>query len=492
MASQASTQRLPLLAAAVVSAGLVPVGLGWVPFGRYAWGFNLWQYLPAGLVLALAAMVLALGWHLPRELLLRGARAAGARIGSPGVRMLGCSFVLVVPVLLWLLRERQLYGDSPILLYVAGAGWQFLFPDVGASYLFQLCHRVGVYFGETGRPVLQVLVCVSGGITVACFLQIGRYLTPGRGSAVFAAALILCGGFVRVFAGHIEVYGFVLMCAALYLWSALAFLRGRCGLAIPSLALGLGLWMHLSFSFLAPSLLVLLYLGAPGLGPRKQMGRFAAGLALTGVPLIVFLGAMLVTGHSREILGAWNTMLEWAGIIPSPINHEAFVRGFFASPGAGTRYVIFSGPHLKYLANAFFLLTPAMVPVIIAFAIFSPRRLVATPEARFLSTASLCMLAYAAVVRPVWGPYDWDVFSLTAIFLASLAAYLLVNQLDDPPLVHLGVLLIGTTLLFVTIPFVLIGISPYRQAGPFAYDVALPIGDETPLDAVERVITPWL
>jgi len=496
MTAASGAARFLVPTAAALCAVLAAAQLGALPPLRFAWALNLWQYLPTALALGLAALTLALCWPPPRTELVRRLPASWAEralprsaAGAVGVA-LGCALVL------WLLRERRMYGDSDILLYNAATGAAFLFPDIGATFLFQLCHHLGTALGTPGQPVVQVLVALAGGATIVCFAAVARLLTPTPARALLFLLLVLGGGLLRVLAGHVEVYAFVLLCAAAYFWSAIACLQGRCAPTWPALAFGTGLWMHFSFSFLAPSLLVVA-LACPGdanAPPAERggvAGRVLVMALVAAAPLLGFLLSMLLTGHGAELAQAAETVLRWSGIEPSPVGHEAFLRRPFGESGAGTRYAILSAGHLKYLANAFLLLAPSAVPLLAGLLVVAPRSFVATREAIFLSSAALFMLLYALVVRPVWGPYDWDLFSLTAAALACLAAYLLVRVLPDPPLTELAVILVGATLLLVTIPFLAIGIAPVHQAGPFAFGLVSRAG-ESPVDAFERQIGPWL
>jgi hypothetical protein len=487
--ARAATGLLPSLAA--VACVLVAfVQLGGMPSLRYAWALNLWQYLPHALQALLLAGTLALAWRRGRLVLLERLRALPG--GAPRPRGVALQIVAVLgcALLLWLLRERRMYGDSDILLYNAASGSAFVFPDIGASFLFHLCQEIGAALGTSGRAVLQPAVALAGGATVYCFTRVALLLAPSRRRAVLFALLVLGGGLLRVLAGHVEVYAFVLLCAGLYFWSALACIAGRCTILWPALAYGAGLWMHLSFSFLAPSLLAVVLL-APDASARAVLRRLLVAGVVGAAPVLLFLLAMWLGGRTAELAQAAETMLRWGGFEPSPFGHEAFLRSPFGPSGAGTRYAILSAGHVKYLANAFFLLVPAALPILAVFVLVAPRRLVATPEAIFLSAGALFMLLYALVVRPVWGPYDWDLFSLTAVALAALAAYLLVRALPDPPLGELGLVLVVGTLLLVTIPFVAIGIAPAHDAGPFAYGLSSRAG-ESPVDAFERQLGPWL
>ena len=124
-------------------------------------------------------------------------------------------------------------------------------------------------------------------------------------------------------------------------------------------------------------------------------------------------------------------------------------------------------PHLKYLANSFFLLAPAAIPLLL-FLTASARRFTATPQAIFLSVAALSTLLYSVVLRPIWGPYDWDLFSLTAVCVMCLAAYLLLVEFDQPRLAHFYLVLISGSLLLAAIPLLLAGLATPVDAGPFS------------------------
>jgi hypothetical protein len=348
---------------------------------------------------------------------------------------------------------------------------------------------VGKATGAGAVAATQAFVCVAGALAVVCFVRLGRLLAPESGGGALVAALILCGGVSRVFFGHVEVYAFVLACGGAYLWASCAFLQGRSGWVAPSLALGLGLWVHLSFIFLVPSHLVLLSIAA---GRRASVVEAMRSLAVVGVPVLLFLGSMLALGRWEELGLAWDTLVEMAGLSDQADPHESWVRGPFAEPGAGTLYSLFSWPHLKYLVNAGYLLAPAAAPLVAAFALRSPAVLTARKETAFLAATTGMLIVYSAIVRPVWGPYDWDVFSLPAVCGAALAAHLLVHQLSGGRRAQLCALVIAASILLVSAPFVAIGISPSRPAGLFADERIERATDESEWEAFMRKVGPWL
>jgi len=291
---------------------------------------------------------------------------------------------------------------------------------------------------------------------------------------------------LRIVAGHVEVYAFSLAALAIYLHAALAHLEGRGSFAAASLALGLAIWTHLSALLLLPSLLVLPWLASRTLRPRDV----ATGLALAALPSVLFLGWQLgiglegVAGLQRELertlhgdQGSWSPRL--------------WVRAWGETPTAVTDYAFASRAQLKYLANAAHLLVPAVLPVLLALALRGPRRLFATRTARFLCAAAVPLAIYPFVLRPIWGPFDWDLFAVSAVALAALAAHGLAEATAETTWRHLTVWLAGFGLLFVGLPFLVLGIAPAKPAGPFAEEQFSTDITRPGTPAQER-IAPWL
>jgi hypothetical protein len=303
--------------------------------------------------------------------------------------------------------------------------------------------------------------------------------------------LVLSGGLIRVFAGHVEVYAPLLAAASGYLWAALAYLRRRAPWWAPALALGVTLWMHVSSVALIPSLLLLPWLASERSGEPRPILRSLAAAALSGIPILVFLGLLLVFGYAEDVWRAVEKAIEVLGRSPQVDATRWWVRGWGSYPSIGTDVVFLSWPHLKYLLNAAYLLAPATLPLLVGFAVARPRLLAQTPAARFLLTAAVPLVAYSCLLRPFWGPFDWDLFSLTALVLSLLAAHLLAAGVAPGLRAHVAVWLIGFQLAFVAIPFVATGLGRWRDAGPFQprqWTLHLRIPNTPP----PEVLKPWL
>jgi len=463
-----------------------------IPFTSYAWGFNFWQYLPmwAPPLLGVASLVLCSG-------AVRNAIASGAdRLQSRGIAARGLPSKAVALLLVcsafWLLRERQIVGDSGILLWTSASWKTFHIPEIGATFLFGSVSQLGRSFGLDRDGVIELIrlaVCVSGTLALLLMGQAARYLTPGH--ALGGVLLLASGGLLRIFAGHFEVYAFVLAAVSAYLWASLAYLNGRAPWLAPCLTLGIAIWVHFSAVCLIPSLLLLPRLSARAGSARREAVQIITGLALAASPSVVFLLVFWMLGAGAEFEQLWEVVSEILGTSDDPDALNRWVRGWGGEPGRGTDYVFLSLPHLKYLGNAAHVLAPGALPVLVWCAWRNPRGFRATALARFLLAAGLPLLVYALTLRPIWGPIDWDLFAITALFLAALSAHLLRAALRDPTYAHVVIWIVGFSLLFVAIPLLLMGAATPGDAGPFGVS-EFDFHSIEPTSASFKSLEPWL
>jgi len=318
---------------------LVALQIGMVPSMRYAWAFSLWQYLPTTIGAALAVASLAICWRRTRTLLidrLGRVRLPHAMCGRP----LPVAIALTALVtLLWLCRERTIVGDSAIFLGAFSLGWAFVFPDIGATALMALASRLAMPFGFGVLTGVQMVTCLAGAVVVYCLARAAHELTNDGGTAVeiVAVVLIVSGGMLRIFAGHVEAYGPALAAAALYLWLSLACLAGRCGATVPSLALGLVILMHLSAVCLLPSLILLRRWRTSTRGGLRLLRATASSMALAAIPLLLFAGGVALAGGGDDLARAWGRAMHILGIDPQPteLTRQWSVRGWGGAPAAG-------------------------------------------------------------------------------------------------------------------------------------------------------------
>ncbi len=464
---------------------LAALQLGWLPFARGAWAFDLWAYLPTWASWLLGAISLAtcaapVRAAISMRLFPAMRRSSGSPLGEAAACMALC-------VVLWLLRERNIVADSAVLVVVANSEHAFIFPEVGATILLRGLAQLGPSLGLDGVAAMQALSCICGSAALWLLLRVARELVPG-GSAAAVALCVLSGGLVRIFAGRIEVYAPLLVAVLAYLWLGLRALRGGGGTAVPGLCLGVALWIHASAVLLLPSLLALVVLRDDAPRGRAAWREVGALLLLAGAPLALFLVAHAALTGGDALLEAWIRVREILGRPGGEGGVRWWVRGWGGRPSIGTDVVWLSLAHLKYLSNSFALLLPALLPALAFLLVRRPRALIAGAQGRWLAIGAAPLVLYALALRPFWGPWDWDLFALTALLLACLCLQALVAVRLAP---GLAVACITFQLCFVGVPFLWIGAGSPREVGPFGfsdfdYDLRLP---ERP--PPER-LRPWL
>lgn len=447
-------------------------------------GVNFWQYLPGWTVPVLALLALAPCVPSVRAALVVAAQRTGTVLARP----LPFAVLLVATmVVCWLLRERQLFGDSALLTYAVGSGWYFVFPDIGASFLMRSAIRWARLVPMPPVAAAQLVSCVAAPLFLYFLVRAARVLAPQR--TVLAVLFLVSGGMLRVFTGHVEVYAPLLVAVALFLWRSFEYLEGRGGWVSPSVAAGLAIWLHLSGLFLLPSLLWLHWTVMGDV--REAVRRFVWSVALAALPGVLFLVALFVVSAHADLARGWQIANEMLGNSADEHARRWWVRLPGGAPSAGTDYVLLSIPHVKYLANALWVLAPAALPVVLGLLVTAPRRLVATPAARFVASCVAPLVIYTLAVRPMWGPFDWDLFAMTALLLAVLALCGLDATLPSPDRSASIAALVAFQLLFVGAPFVAMGVLSSGAAGPFEQRLFHPSMADTGRTPMGEVI-PWL
>jgi hypothetical protein len=252
------------------------------------------------------------------------------------------------------------------------------------------------------------------------------------------------------------------------MWSSLAYLKGQVGWWAPCLALGVSGWFHLSSLFLVPSIAVLPWLARPDLSLRTWLGQVSRGALVAALPMGAFAAGIAMFGQTSDLERGYQVAMEIVAgrETAEGVNKQWWVRIGDRPAEMGIDYVFLSLSHLKYLANASHLLMP-FAPWILLLGVLFARPAFRTPTARFLTAAAAPTVLYAFMLRPFWGPYDWDLFAITAVCVGLLAAHLLATALETRTLAHVVTCLAGFQAFFVGLPFLAMNVVPLRDAGPF-------------------------
>lgn len=453
------------------------------------WAFNLWDYLYPPLPQLLIGLMVVLS--LPPVLQCAAGRAMkiGWRRAGPGrtgVRrfLKGGLVVACVFIMLWVLSERRMTGDWYFLAEDAKRGNPFIIKEAGGSFLFFVTMKCAGMFGLKFLTLLRFIVCVSGVVFFVFLYRLVCLVFESKPERLLAFAFLAVPGYSRLFFGHIEVYGFHLAALCVYFYFAVLYHKGKAGVFPPAFFLGVALWMHLSTAFLTPSLVYLVFqreTRANATGSRVWPLAKAAFFLM--LPFAVFLVAMALAGYLPWMMKDLEKLLKFLYLREDPEIFPAVIpffepRVFNIDGRLLSQYPFFSMNHLLFLINAGFILSPAglLTAVGLVFACIKKKGL-SDPLLKFILTASLFMVTYSLIIYPLYWVYDWDLFSATAFCYTLLAVYLLFHCLDSrKTATYLAVYSISTTLLFNSLPFVLLSsTNKVRNAGLFSIE-ANPLG----------------
>jgi hypothetical protein len=187
--------------------------------------------------------------------------------------------------------------------------------------------------------------------------------------------------------------------------------------------------LHPSTVALAPSLLYLAWFAWQE-GHRNKSGKPTVFnvLAQTLIPMLVVAAStfiwMELSGHGLQALTVSDR--------PGGSDASWFVP-FFAVQTRWQHYTMFSWPHVRDLLNLLLLVAPVVLPSLLIAAIGGAATLrsgSATGALPFLGIATLCYLLFVWLWNPDYGGQrDWDLFSLSALPMTLLTAFLLARAL---------------------------------------------------------------
>jgi hypothetical protein len=476
---------------------------GYLPFLRHAWGMNLLRYLPDWIAWALTGLALLVTTDEARRGLI-GAGRGSARVFGRLPQAARDGLLLAAAVtFFWVCRDRVLIGDSQLLSLFASRALptEVLAVPGGVFLLFRVYWIAGA-LGLPGLLTAQLVACGLGALSLVCLAKAARWIAPeGRGAAAIPL-LVFSGGVAAALAGRFETQPWAVAPISFYLWRSLRFLTERNVRDLHAAAAALG------FAVLVQPVLVVLLpvlLGLPRLATSTNANTNNANtdestndvntsadanaprsswplLALLGLgPLLVYLVYVLVANRDPISAGT--------AIARSLVGFDGLVR--FAGRTVGTDYVLLGVGHLKYLANAAFMLAGAPTAVLLALLVRDRGAWAGSTPVRFLGRSTALLGLTVLAVRPVWGPFDWDLFCVPAVFLACLAGAALAQVDDAGRRNHLLAAAVGLQLVFVGIPMLTVLQGAQRDPGPFgkARFEAFLLPNQTP---PQKRIAPWL
>ncbi len=454
------------LAAVVVALQIAATG----PLKNALWGSHLYAFLPLAIGVIAWAIVIVAGVLLFRGRHRNKNAASAQESGRARSFVLAAVAAVATGVLFWVLRSQQtLLGDAVPLMIDRPGGKSFHPRQPFAMWLQQQLYQlIGPWFDDGARHAQEVAGdCVAVGSVVAGVLFVfvafglGRTLGRGRSRSIswLIAVVVMTQGYAVLFFGYIENYTYQILAIAIYVLTALLYLKKRLPLAVAALALVVASGVHLSSISLLPSFVYLLVIGFRNPGGRKD----------ATVAVVASIAGVLALDHLLRSMSPEFTL--WTGI--GKILHIA---GSSQGGGSGLTYM-FSAAHARDFLSEHILIGPLAAFLFVPALLIGARnaRIRRTPQVVFVSLAAITFLAGSwASSEPLLGyARDWDLFAAAGVTYTIAGLLILVRSVADGGMLR-RLLVFATVLSLVQlVPWVWINHSEERSIARFA---TLPLG----------------
>ena len=336
-------------------------------------------------------------------------------------------------VLFWVLRAKTyLLGDGHLRGGEILAGTRFSATEPLDFCLHALAYK---FLKLEAHQTYTLISCLAGALFVFMALWFSHLLGKDNKERILAFVVLVTMGSVQLFFGYIESYSLVYVGMLAYFLLSFLYLRGRCGLFFPSLALLTSISLHLSAAYLLPSLIYLHLVN-----PQKDKGRSSVR-QISSVALI-----LLLVGVGFAVVIAKN---------PNPTSITSYL-----IPLAGSEndpYSLFSFAHLVDVINEQLLLSPGGIILWVIIFFVAVKINLRDRVVRFLVIATIFSFAFAFLMDPKLGyARDWDLFSSTGLSITILGIYLgfkYFRQAQTKKL-NYAILALTCTALLSTVPWI--------------------------------------
>ena len=367
------------------------------------------------------------GWRWPARLLIVAVGLAFGVGWRSQVHLLGDGYLMLRE--LAMLVDRT--GNEPLALWLVGR----LYAMAG-GFDAETVYRLYSY----GAGVAYIVLALSMA-AVLSDMQEGRWL-------VFA--VLTTAGYMQVFCGYVETYPPLFSGTLLYLLGGVYLLRGRLPLWMLSGGLALLMTYHFIAITLAPSLVLLAWLGWQR-GHLVRWPQLIGGFALGPVVVLAVLYGVGVD------LFAYATGLRGGHLLP-----------IWTEPDYSQAYGLLNWRHLLDLLNEQLLV--ASVVVLVLLGVRQAWCGKGSDERIFFGVAGVLPLIFTALANPEIGAFrDWDVLAFPALPLSLWAGCVLLQH----GMGRGGWLVCGAAALHT---FTWIGVNADTAAGLARYEAVLAEG----------------
>ena len=333
----------------------------------------------------------------------------------------------------WVFKAKtNLLGDGYLRARDILAGAKFSVTEPLDFYLHALVYR---FLKLDANQTYILISCLAGAFFVFLALLLSHLLGKENKEKVFAFVILVSMGSIQLFFGYVESYTLVYIGIMGYFLFSLWFLKGKCSLIFPGIALFFSISFHLSVIYLLPSLI---YLCLSKSKREEKTFDFKSVFSVTFMLLLVGTGLFILSTQNPDKI--------------SPATYFISIFGSSQDP-----YSLFSFAHLLDIINEQFLLSPAGI-ILWAMVIFCVRKINFKERVvTFFAIVTFFSFVFAFIMDPKLGyARDWDLFSSTGLGYTLLGIYLGFNYFRQAKIKRLNymILALTSTALFCTRPWI--------------------------------------
>ncbi|MCB2231806.1 tetratricopeptide repeat protein [bacterium] len=362
---------------------------------RFLWGVNHLAFLPAGFVIPIVTVGMAL---IVAAIIAPKAIESVIESIVPERATVAFGIAVGFALLFWLSRSPVHFlgdGYTNIAVFGQGEGSLYKWTSYGSMVIVRNVQRMfGALDKQHAETAFQIVSVLSGGVAVFALLRLSRLIGESVRTRALAAVTMVFSGALLLYFGYTEFYPPLWACGALFFLLAVRCTRTGRGLLWCWLALGASMAMHLQAAVLIPALLWLMFARTDKATGSKRFTRthwmIAGGLAVLGLAAFVWLYT-----HKPAF--------------------EAMFLPLFTGRPQSPGYAVISLKHAVDLANLVLLICPGVL-LLMALKWTAGKTKPQDSISTFLAISSVGSLAFLILIDPVFGAgRDWDLLSFTLL-----------------------------------------------------------------------------
>lgn len=341
--------------------------------------------------------------------------------------------------------------------------FRFFLSGLIPSYIgFRTYTLLNHFFGVNGDTSLSILSIIYGVIFIFFLLLLCDSLVKDKKQKVMLFLFVVSSGFINLFFGYVEITPLLSMLVIIYIYTSYLYLKGKLDITIPTLIICLAFWSHGSAGWYFPSLL---FLHMASLKTNKLTfnnffkiffnSKFLKLILIFLIPTLLFLIAIEIEsyyGFNEHIniksIGIGNFGGGGDGRLFIPISKVLTIR---------ERFTMFSFAHLIEMVNEHIILSAFGIFLCIFILLTYYKKInFKDPFLFFLFVMVVFYLVECSTDNKDLGDLaDWDSFSSIAVPYTIAGGYLLTRYVKKEEYVKsIGLIIITTNLIF-TIPWIL-------------------------------------